>query len=69
MEVDKIFKMKDSNMSEQNIKPSLFGIKYSNRNFEQKDSWGKNQFNSSFPVALTSYMGHKNIDNVYPDTR
>jgi hypothetical protein len=52
-------------MSENNIKPSLFGIKHSNRDFEQKDAWGKNQFNSSFPVALASYMAHKGIDNVY----
>jgi hypothetical protein len=46
-------------------KPSLFGINHSNRDFEHKDTWGKNQFNSSFPVALASYMGHKNIDSVY----
>jgi hypothetical protein len=49
----------------EDIKPGLFGIKHSNRDFEQRDTWGKNQFNSSFPVALASYMGHKNIDNVY----
>ncbi|MDR1180362.1 MAG: HindVP family restriction endonuclease [Bacteroidales bacterium] len=52
-------------MTSQIIKPSLFGIKRSNRDFERKDAWGKNQFNSSFPVALASYMQHKNIDNVY----
>ena len=52
-------------MTKQILKPSLFGIKYSNRDFEQKDTWGKNQFNSSFPVALASYMWHKNIDCVY----
>jgi HindVP restriction endonuclease. len=52
-------------MNEHNIKPSLFGIKHSNRDFEQKDTWGKNQFNSSFPVALASYMANKGIDNVY----
>ncbi|MDR1415881.1 MAG: HindVP family restriction endonuclease [Prevotellaceae bacterium] len=46
-------------------KPSLFGIKHSNRDFEQKDSWGKNQFNSSFPAALSSFMSWKNIENVY----
>lgn len=52
-------------MNKHNIKPSLFGIKHSNRDFEQKDTWGKNQFNSSFPIALASYMAYKGIDNVY----
>lgn len=47
------------------ITPGLFGIKHSNRDFEQKDSWGKNQFNSSFPAALSSFMFKKNIENVY----
>ncbi len=46
-------------------KPSLFGIKHSNRDFASKDSWGKNQFNSSFPAALAAYLAHKNLDNVY----
>ncbi|MFW6359681.1 MAG: HindVP family restriction endonuclease, partial [Chroococcales cyanobacterium] len=39
--------------------PGLFGITHSNRDFSQKQSWGKNQFNNSFPVALASYMGYK----------
>jgi hypothetical protein len=51
-------------MNEQ-IKPSLFGIKNSNRDFSDKDSWGKNQFNSSFPAALSAYLSHKNLENVY----
>lgn len=46
-------------------KPSLFGIKHSNRDFADRDSWGKNQFNSSFPAALTAYLAHKNLENVY----
>ena len=46
-------------------KPSLFGIKHSNRDFTDKDSWGKNQFNSSFPAALSAYLAHKNLENVY----
>ena len=37
-------------------RPSLYGIKNSNRNFADKFYWGKNQFNSSFPVALCCYM-------------
>lgn len=41
------------------MKPTLYGIKNSNR--ESKDFWGKNTFNSSFPVALAAYMRDKNI--------
>lgn len=46
-------------------KPGLFGIKHSNRDFSKKESWGKNQFNSSFPAALVCYMNYKGFDNVY----
>lgn len=46
-------------------KPSLFGIKHSNRDFGDKDTWGKNQFNSSFPAALSAFLAHKNLENVY----
>jgi len=35
-------------------KPCLYGITNSNRG--HKDLWGKNQFNSSFPIALACYM-------------
>ena len=45
--------------------PGLFGIKYSNRDFTQKESWGKNQFNSSFPAALACYMDSQNINANY----
>ena len=48
-----------------NIKPGLFGIKYSNRDFEEKDNWGKNKFNSSFPIALCNYMDSKKLKLVY----
>lgn len=44
-------------------KPTLYGIKNSNRKSE--DFWGKNQFNSSFPVALACYMRDKKINAVY----
>jgi hypothetical protein len=37
-------------------KPSLFGLKSSNRDFTSKNSWGKNQFNSSFPASLCCYL-------------
>ncbi|MFK7797373.1 MAG: HindVP family restriction endonuclease [Aureispira sp.] len=48
-----------------NKQPSLFGIKYSNRDFTKKQSWGKNQFNSSFPAALTAYLYHLNLECIY----
>ena len=41
--------------------PSLFGIEKSNRDFTQKSAWGKNNFNSSFPVSLVCYMASKNL--------
>lgn len=50
-------------MSQQN--PGLFGLKYSNRDFTQKEAWGKNQFNSSFPTSLCAYLFSKNLDNIY----
>lgn len=36
--------------------PRLYGLDNSNRDFSQKDSWGKNQFNSSFPTSLCCYL-------------
>ncbi len=42
--------------------PRLYGIKSSNRGYD--DMWGKNQFNSTFPIALACYMrdhGHKAV--------
>ncbi|WP_197484617.1 HindVP family restriction endonuclease [Phormidesmis priestleyi] len=45
--------------------PNLFGIKYSNRNFSNKDNWGKNQFNSSFPASLSAFLKHQGLENVY----
>ena len=46
-------------------KPNLFGIKHSNRDFANKDNWGKNQFNSSFPASLTAFLEHQGLENVY----
>jgi hypothetical protein len=48
-----------------NQQPGLFGLKYSNRDFTQKQSWGKNCFNSSFPASLCSYTHSRNIENIY----
>lgn len=47
------------------VKPSLFGISRSNRDFSDPYYWGKNQFNSAFPVALACYMRSKKIPLVY----
>ena len=46
-------------------KPGLYGITHSNRDFTQPDTWGKNQFNSSFPAGLTNYLCSKKLKNVY----
>lgn len=45
--------------------PSLFGISRSNRNFADPYYWGKNQFNSAFPVALACYMRSRQLPLVY----
>lgn len=41
----------------------LYGIFNSNR--KGKDFWGKNRFNSSFPVGLANYMRDKKINAKY----
>lgn len=46
-------------------KSALYGIVNSNRNFSDQYYWGKNQFNSSFPVSLACYMRDNNIDANY----
>lgn len=56
---------KDSLMQNSIIKPSLFGLKNSNRDFSNENSWGKNQFNSSFPAALCCYLAQCNINANY----
>ena len=45
--------------------PSLFGLKNTNRDFSQRESWGKNQFNSSFPAALCCFLASKNLQANY----
>ena len=44
-------------------KASLFGQKYSNRDYSKAKYWGKNQFNSSFPASLVAYMSSSIQDN------
>ena len=48
-----------------NTTPGLFGINKSNRDFSNRESWGKNQFNSAFPTALACYMHKSNLSPVY----
>lgn len=48
--------------------PGLFGITHSNRDFSARDTWGKNQFNSSFPAALACYLHAKGLKAVYYKT-
>ncbi|MDA8003597.1 MAG: HindVP family restriction endonuclease [Alphaproteobacteria bacterium] len=45
--------------------PSLYGLTESNSNRTGKDLWGKNQFNSTFPVSLCCYMRDRGLDAVY----
>lgn len=45
--------------------PRLFGINRSNRDYTCPDTWGKNQFNSSFPAALACYLHSQNLKAVY----
>lgn len=52
-------------MSDEIVKPALFGIKNSNRDFSEKSAWGKNQFNSSFPSSLSAYLFEKGFENIY----
>lgn len=48
-------------MNFEQIQVGLFGLIHSNRDFSQRESWGKNQFNNSFPASLACYMYHKGM--------
>jgi len=39
--------------------PSLFGLHKTNRDYTKEATWGKNQFNSSFPASLCCYLASK----------
>ncbi len=62
-----ILSKKNRNKKNKNmlIKPGLYGINKSNRDFTKKKAGGKNQFNSSFSASLTLYMENKSFENVY----
>jgi type II restriction enzyme len=46
-------------------KAGLFGLKNSNRDFTKAETWGKNQFNSSFPAALCCYLSQQGLEANY----
>ncbi|MDF2388331.1 HindVP family restriction endonuclease [Nostoc ellipsosporum NOK] len=52
-------------MNQNTVQPSLFGLARSNRDFSQANSWGKNQFNNSFPASLACYMHNQGLQLVY----
>lgn len=45
--------------------PGLFGIQHANRDYTQLETWGKNQFNSSFPAALACWLYSSGLKAVY----
>ncbi len=47
------------------VKPGLFGLNNTNRDFSLKETWGKNKFNSSFPASLCCYLAAKKIKANY----
>lgn len=49
----------------QNNQPGLFGLKKINRDFTQREAWGRNQFNSSFPAALCCFLSAKHLKSNY----
>jgi hypothetical protein len=49
----------------EDIRPSIYGISQSNRDFSDPYYWGKNQFNSSFPVGLACLMRDRGINAEY----
>lgn len=58
-------KKKEAVLLKEGVAPGLFGQKHSSRDYQYEYSWGKNQFNSSFPASLVAYMGSKGIDPVF----
>ena len=55
----------DHMKEERQSSPGLFGIESSNKDFTKSSSWGKNQFNNTFPLALLNYMHSKGLEPVY----
>ena len=53
---------KAKTMTDECPNAALYGLVHSNRNFKERIYWGKNQFNSSFPIALCCYMRDKGVN-------
>lgn len=51
-------------MPQQAKSPSLYGISEDNSSRHGSDLWGKNQFNSTFPLSLCLYMRDNEINPV-----
>ena len=47
--------------------PSLYGLNENNSSRVGADLWGKNQFNSTFPLSLCLYMRDNDIAPVTVD--
>jgi hypothetical protein len=47
------------------VRPGLFGLANSNRDFSDPESWGKNKFNSSFPASLCCFLASKELSANY----
>lgn len=48
-----------------NSRSGLFGLNNTNRDFSLRETWGKNQFNSSFPASLCCYLSSRNMKANY----
>jgi hypothetical protein len=53
------------NDEDSEISPSLYGLTNLSKDLSQEGSWGKNQFNNLFPMALSCYMRDQGIDLPY----
>jgi hypothetical protein len=47
------------------VEPGLFGLNKTNRDFTLRETWGKNQFNSSFSASLCCFLESKNLPANY----
>lgn len=55
----------DTTEESKEVKSGLLGIINSNRDHSKATSWGKNQFNNSFPIGLISYMASIGLKPIY----
>lgn len=43
----------------------MFGLEHANKNFETASAYGKNTFTTAFPVAMSSYIHSRGLDQNY----